>query len=188
MEIFCTSCSSENAYFDGTEYLCPDCDFNWIEKNIQNQVRNEINYNQKTVEALYSGYAKNLEKLIDQVIASAKTKFNYSALLSGFPNYNEEKAEIFADYLLRVIVIEIGTALDKESGLENCLNKLVQEKFPLSQEDIKKIAEMLYTVLKMEFGAIQKLNYLSRELTPIEVMIEKINKEVEIKTNDLGQL
>jgi hypothetical protein len=29
MEISCPNCSNENAYFDGVQYVCPDCDFEW---------------------------------------------------------------------------------------------------------------------------------------------------------------
>ena len=25
----CSQCGMENAYFDGTMYVCPDCDYEW---------------------------------------------------------------------------------------------------------------------------------------------------------------
>jgi len=147
-----------------------------------------MNNPRKRAELLMPGYSKDLEKIIDQVIASAKTKFNYQVLLSSFSQCTEENAEIFADYLLRAIVVEFGMALDKESGMENCINQLRSNNHPFSRENTIEVANLLYPVLKKEFGAIQKLNYLSRELTPIDEMIEKIRKEVEIKTDELGFL
>lgn len=27
--VICPQCGEENAYFDGAEYYCPDCDYSW---------------------------------------------------------------------------------------------------------------------------------------------------------------
>lgn len=159
-----------------------------MDTNIQDQLQKLMNDPLKRAEILMPGYSKDLEKIIDQVIARAKTKFNYQALLSSFTQSTVENVEIFADYLVRAIVIEFGMALDKESGMENCVNQLRSNNHPFSRENTIEVANLLYPVLKKEFGAIQKLNYLSKELTPIDVIIEKISKEVEIKTDDLGLL
>lgn len=34
MEVNCPSCSYDNAYFDGVNYVCPDCDYTWGDKHI----------------------------------------------------------------------------------------------------------------------------------------------------------
>lgn len=29
MSVECPNCGWDNAYYDGTRYVCPDCDFEW---------------------------------------------------------------------------------------------------------------------------------------------------------------
>lgn len=33
MEIQCPKCFSEEAYFNGVEYECPDCGYTWSDEN-----------------------------------------------------------------------------------------------------------------------------------------------------------
>jgi hypothetical protein len=46
------------------------------------------------------GYSKDIEKIIEQIFASAKTRFNYEQILTAFGDSNDGTAEIFADYLV----------------------------------------------------------------------------------------
>lgn len=159
-----------------------------MDKNLQNELQNLMNDPLKRAEALMPGYGKDLEKIIDQLIASAKTRFNYDALVQSFRDSGLNQANDFADFFVRAVVIEFGISLDYESGLDSCENKLREINLPFKREELIQITQQLLPVLKKELGASQKLNYLSRELTPIDVMIQKISKEVEIETDDLGML
>ena len=36
--IDCPKCTSENTYFDGTLYICPDCSYEWNENSIEEEL------------------------------------------------------------------------------------------------------------------------------------------------------
>ncbi|MEY3498849.1 MAG: hypothetical protein RL308_518 [Bacteroidota bacterium] len=159
-----------------------------MNKNYLESLQNLLNDPSKRAEVLMPGYSKHLEKIIDQIIASAKTKFKFDTLVQSFQQYGLNQVNDFADYFVRAVVIEFGISMDFESGLDNCEQRLREIEFPFIKEELKQITQQLLPALKKELGAIQKINYLSRELTPIDVIIEKIKSEVEIKTDDLGLL
>lgn len=139
-------------------------------------------------EILIPGYKEDLKKIIDQVISSAKKRFNYSRMVDSFEKSGFKNANDIADYFVRAVVIEFGISLDHESGFDNCEYRLNEINFPFRREELKQVCDQLLPVLRKELGAIQKLHYLSRDLTPIEEMINKIRKEIEIETDDLGTI
>ena len=136
-------------------------------------------------EVLMPGYKDDLSKIIELIIESAKKRFNYENLLLIFNEISEENSEIYADYLVRTIVIEYGTALDQESGLSNCKMRLSEVTFPMNATQVELVCEQLFQVLKKEFGAIQKMNYLTKKSIPISEIINKIKPEIEINEDDL---
>lgn len=43
MNTECPNCQSENAYFDGVKFVCPDCDYEWDDDlTIQESDDNDI--------------------------------------------------------------------------------------------------------------------------------------------------
>lgn len=159
-----------------------------MDQSIENELQNLVNNPLKLAETLMPGYSNDLEKLIDQVINKAKTRFNYEYLVQSFKESGLSAADEFADYLVRAIVIEFGTSLDFESGLDNCEARLREVNIPFKIEELKQIVEQLLPVLKKELGALQKMNYLIRQTTPIDKIIQKISKEIEIETDEIGDV
>jgi hypothetical protein len=159
-----------------------------MDQNFKYELQKLMNNPLKLAELLMPGYSKDIEKIIDQVINSAKTRFNYEWVVQSFKDSGLESAEDFADYFVRVIVIEFGISLDFESGFDNCKERLNEVNFPFKIEDLKQIVDQLLPVLKKELGAIQKINYLTREATTIELIKEKIKKEIEIQVDDFGDI
>jgi hypothetical protein len=159
-----------------------------MDQNFKFELQKLMNNPLKLAELLMPGYSKDIEKIIDQVINSAKTRFNYEWVVQSFKDSGLKSAEDFADYFVRVIVIEFGISLDFESGFDNCKERLNEVNFPFKIEDLKQIVDQLLPVLKKELGAIQKINYLTREATTVELIIEKIKKEIEIQVDDFGDI
>lgn len=156
--------------------------------NKLNQLQELMNDPIKKAEILMPGYYTDIEKLIDQIIASAKTKFNYNALLESSKNYGLDQSADYADYLVRAMVIEFAVALDFESGLQNCEDRLREVHFPFNKEELSQFTRQLFPVLRKEMVAIRKINELIQKSTPIDLIIRKIRNQVEIKTDELGLL
>lgn len=50
MEIICKKCGYDGVYFDGVVFICPDCNYEWTEKQEtaeDKQKRLEENWNKK---------------------------------------------------------------------------------------------------------------------------------------------
>ena len=159
-----------------------------MDQNVIDELQNLMNNPFKRAELLMPGYSKDIQKIIDQVVNSSKTRFNYEWVVQSFKDSGLETAEEFADYFVRAIVIEFGTSLDFESGLDKCEQRLIDVNFPFEIGELKQIVDQLLPVLKKELGAIQKMNYLTREGTPVELIIEKIKKEIGIQVDDFGDI
>jgi hypothetical protein len=159
-----------------------------MDQNLENELQNLFNNPEKLAEVLMPGYSNDIQKIIDQIIKSAKTRFNYEWFVQSFKESGLNAADEFADYLVRAIVLEFGASLDFESGLDNCESRLREVKIPFKIEELKQIVEQLLPVLKKELGAIQKMDYLIRQSTPIDTIIQKISKEIEIETDDIGDV
>jgi hypothetical protein len=129
-----------------------------MEQDFTNELHNLLNDPIKRADLLMPGYSSELGKIIDQVIASAKTRFKYHFLVQAFQDAGLDQAPDIADFFVRSVVIEFGISLDFESGLDNCEFRLREIELPFKKEELKQITQQLIPDLKKELGAIQKLN------------------------------
>ncbi len=159
-----------------------------MDSNLGEELNKLLNNPIELNELLVPGYKKDLEKIINQVIEKSKTRFNYQGVCKSFKDSGLKAPEEFADYFLRAIVIEFGISLDFETGFENCEERLREVNFPFKSDELSEISKQLIPLLRKELGAIQTMNYLIKQSTPIEVIIEKIKKDIEIKTNEFGEV
>ena len=159
-----------------------------MDSNLEGKLNKLINDPIEINELLAPGYKNQLEKIINQIIEKSKTRFNYQGVCKSFKDSGLEEPEEFADYFIRAIVIEFGISLDFESGFENCEERFREVNFPFKSNDLREISKQLIPLLRKELGAIRTMNYLIKQSTPLEVIIEKIKKDIEIKTNEFGEV
>lgn len=122
MEINCPNCSLENAYFNGTTNICPDCDYTWINDYfIKNKSSDDY-----IEEKYYNSFVK-----VDKGV-------KYSCNYGHFNDIKEmiivplaKDSELFTQYIL--------LEADKiEKQFPDLFNKVISMNFSTLESNIKK--------------------------------------------------